>query len=188
MNNELNKQQTNLPDLISLLRYEDERNKKSTNRFKIFYFVFGAVYAFVFILHFLFDEDNAWTDSLSGIFYVLAWITFALLFRKANKEYSQIDYSLPTILMLRKAAQRYKLFQPKLRIAIGAVILINIASSLNKVVIPMTQSAISDIIQFQIIFAIAISVGFIIGVLVWRKRQKPIRDNILALIDELENY
>ncbi|MCU4165668.1 hypothetical protein [Carboxylicivirga caseinilyticus] len=187
MNNKSNKPQIHLNELISKLRSEDEKSIKSTNRFKIFYFVFGAVYALVFIFHFVFDEDNSWTDSLSGFFYVLAWITFALLFRKANKEYRQIDYSLPTILMLRKAAQRYKLFQPKLTIAIGAVLLINIASSLNKVEIPMTHEAISDIIQFQIIFVIAITASFIIGVLVWRKRQKPIRDNALALIDELEN-
>ena len=187
MNNESNTTQPHLNDLIHQLRKEDERNKKSTNRFKIFYFVFGAVYALVFIFHYVFDEDNTWTDSLSGLFYVLAWVTFALLFRKANKEYSQIDYSLPTIEMLRKAAQRYKLFQPRLIIALAAVLLINIASSLNKVVIPMTQDAISDIIQFQIIFAIAISVSFIIGLVVWHKRQKPIRKNALTLIKELEN-
>jgi len=187
MNDELQKSQLNLSELTSRLRKEDNRNINMTKRLKIFYFAFGALYALVFILHYVFDENNAWNDSLSGFFYVLAWIIFAFLFRKANKEYSQIDYSLPTVMMLNKAAKRYRLFQPRIIFAFGAALLIDIASSLNKIEIPLTEEALNDTLTFQVIFFSAILVGTIAGTIIWYKRQKPIRDNALALIKELES-
>nr|WP_321451645.1 hypothetical protein [uncultured Carboxylicivirga sp.] len=185
MNN--NNSNINISDLTFKLKNEDQRNNKIAQRFKILYFTFGILYALVFIFHYIFDEENTWMDSLSGLSYVMAWLSFALLFRKANKDYSHIDYSLPTITMLQKAAKRYKLFQPRQIPAIGAALLVDIASCLNKLVIPLTQESINDILIFQLIFFPALIIGFAAGVLIWYKRHKPIRDNALALIKELES-
>nr|WP_321409723.1 hypothetical protein [uncultured Carboxylicivirga sp.] len=189
MNNQTTNAEVNLNELTSRLKKEDMRNKNLTKRFKIFYFVFGILYALVYIFEYFFNESDPMgsTDIISGTCYVLAWLIFALLFRKANKDYSQVDYSLPTILMLQKAVKRYKLFQPRLIIAIGAALLIDIASSLRKVEMPITKEVINDIVLFQIIFVSAIMIGVVAGIIIWHNRQKPIRDNALALIEELEN-
>ncbi|MCU4175589.1 hypothetical protein [Carboxylicivirga sp. N1Y90] len=188
MTNNIENNHINLESLTTKLDKEDRRNEKITKTLSYVYFGFSALYAFIYILDYILDPSNfSLFTALSGTSFIIAFTFFALLFRYANKEYREVNYALPTIQMLSKAAKRYKLFNIKLPLAIIAALFIDAGIALNHIELPMDEAIINDLIKTQINFFSAIGIGVIAGVIIWHIRQKPIRDNALALIKELEN-
>lgn len=187
----INSKETNsidIKELTARLNKEDRFNEKITKRMSYFYIGFGTLYFLVYVGHAIFDSTNfSLTDSLSGASYIIAFTMFAILFKYSNKEYREVNYALPTIQMLNKAAKRYKLFNIKLPLAIIAALFIDAGMTLNHIELPLNKAVISDIIESQTMFFSAIGIGVIAGITIWYIRQKPIRDNVLTLIKELEN-
>jgi hypothetical protein len=103
----------------------------------------------------------------------------AIFFGNYNKEYKYVDYSLPTIKMLKGAAYRYQLLQLKTLWILGAVILMDVSMTLS----PNKMS----FVEVQISFLAIVAVSFIIGTVIWYFKYKPLRDKVLVLLADLES-
>ncbi|MCY1722970.1 hypothetical protein OU798_21665 [Prolixibacteraceae bacterium Z1-6] len=176
---EQNKQDTvNLNTLTARLKNEDERYARLSKNFQIVYWVLVAIYGLLIGIHIY---ENQSIKEIAGITcFLLAMLIFAIMFRHFNKEYATVDYSQPTLLMLKQAAHRYKPFQLKTIWALVAVLLIDAGLSLN-------ESLGFDLIRLQIVFVAVFGIAFAIGLVFWKIRYKALRDDALLLIRELEN-
>lgn len=175
---------TNIEQLIGGLKHEDARNLRISKIFQGVMAVMTPLYFIFFLIIFL--EEEKLLKSLGFLFFSLGFLVFALIFRKLYKEYKSIDYGVPTIEMLSKAAQRYKFWQRKTRLVLIPAILVSIGVGFS------LQDAIPlpDIRQrFLVIvtgYAITLFIAFMVGYWKWRVRQKPLRDKALALLKEFE--
>lgn len=168
----------NLGQLTSNLKTEDKKYALLSRRFQAVYWILIPIYLLAMVGHIV--EKNPLRDIIGSLCFLLSMLTFALLFRHYYKEYNNVDYSEPTLLMLKKAALRYKPFQLKTLWALVAVLLIDASLTLN-------SSLEFDFYKTQIYFLGAVAIAFSIGLVVWHIRYKPIRDKALQLIDEIIN-
>lgn len=159
------------------LKEQDKHYADINKRAKVIYWVFVPVFLITFIAHII--EKNPLPEIIGSICFLFAMIIFLMVFTNLYKEYKYVDYSLPTIEMLKKAAQRYKPFRLKNLGLILAVIFIDAGLCLN-------ATLDFDYIHVQVVFLGAIIIASITGLLIWRAKYKPIRDAALALIREIE--
>lgn len=185
MTTTINTPNLDLNRLIEGLRREDDRNMHLTNRFKWLMWIFAPLY-FCFFLFLLYEGESV-LKEIGFFFFSASFLFFAILFRNLNNEYKSVDYGIPTTEMLRKAAQRYEIWQTKTAKAMFPAFLAAIGVSLT------SEEMIPNIDDTKIRIALAfgaylllLGVGFGIGYLIWRKRQKPLRDHALLLLTELE--
>lgn len=185
MTTTINTPNLDLNRLIEGLRREDDRNMHLTNRFKWLMWIFAPLY-FCFFLFLLYEGESV-LKEIGFFFFSASFLFFAMVFRNLNNEYKSVDYGIPTTEMLRKAAQRYEIWQTKTAKAMFPAFLAAIGVSLT------SEEMIPNIDDTKIRIALAfgaylllLGVGFGIGYLIWRKRQKPLRDHALLLLTELE--
>lgn len=171
--------------LIVNLKNEDSRNLKLMRNMKWMYFILIFVYSLLMVVNP--DSDLNLHHRISGICYVLAFAYFALIFRKFHKEYSTIDYSLPIFEMLTKAVKRHKMTVSNFLLALPPVLLINIGVSLTEFYRPSSIDPLNRVLIFQAILIPIIVISGYIGYLIWKKRQKPLRDGALQMLKDLEN-
>jgi hypothetical protein len=88
--------------------------------------------------------------------------------------------------MLKEAAKRYKLFQRKTILATLPVLLIDVGMVLITFDPGQPGSLLRTILITQALLIPAMGIGLFIGTRIWRKRQKPLRDAALKMINELE--
>lgn len=179
-NNEINGLDLSL--LTQRLKKEDDKNLRMFRNFRYIFLVMIIFYSLLLIVNP--DSDLSWFDRIAGGCYVLAFIILALLFRKYHREYSTIDYSLPVAEMLEKAATRYSLRKRNSLIIIIPLILIDVGLTLS-----FSQRDIFSpakmILVVQLVYIPVLVIAFLIGVWIWYKRQKPLRDRALKLREEL---
>lgn len=179
-----NKKEINLEQLVDGLKRVDGRNLQLTKSFKWIMLIMVPVY-FIFFLINLIMEDIC-MKSFEFLFFSLAFLCFALLFIRLHKDYKSVDYGVSTVEMLTKAADRYKLWQPKTYMTIVPVILMCIGVSIGmNDIVPFPDQTIRMVIVFAGYFAI-LCISFFVGYLIWRKQQKPLRDKALALLAEMK--
>jgi uncharacterized membrane protein YidH (DUF202 family) len=182
--NQNNTTNFNLDQLVKGLQKEDTRNLKMTSNFTILMWVLAPFYLVLAILGIIID--NPPIEQIGFIFFSLGFLAFGFLFKSLNLDYKSIDYGISTIEMLRNAAKRYKLWQLKTYLIIIPVGLISVAASLTiQKGIPHSDLTMRLLIVFSGYILLNI-VGFFIGYLIWRKRQKPLRDKALPLLAEIE--
>jgi len=174
----------NMDEYIGKLKSEDKRNLVLTRNFVWIMFIMAGVYACLAISITLY-EDNLYRQ-IGFSLYVLAFILFALIFRYLKKEYQRVDYGLPTLCMLKEAAKRYKLFQRKTLLAIAPVLLIDAGMVLLLFSSEREGNMVNSILISQALLIPSMGIGFFIGTRIWRKRQKPLRDAAIEMINELE--
>jgi hypothetical protein len=172
-----NNEKTNLEELVGKLKTEDSRYARISKAFQIVYWVFVPIYSFLAILSFI--EDKNINLLIGGGCFVASFVIFALFFRNYYKEYNYVDYSLPTIQMLKKAAYRYKPFQLKPLWILFALLLMDAGLCFN-------SSLDFSIFHIQITFFGTMSLSVLIGLLVWFLKYKQLRDDALKLIAEME--
>lgn len=174
-----NKQDTvNLNTLTTRLKNEDERYARLSKNFQIVYWVLVVIYMLLIGIH-IYEHEPI--KEIAGITcFLMAMLIFAFMFRHFNKEYGTVDYAQPTLLMLKQAAHRYQPFQLKTIWALVAVLLIDVGLSLN-------ESLGFELLRLQIVFVAVFGIALAIGLLIWSFRYKPLRDDALQLIRELEN-
>ncbi|MDY0279940.1 MAG: hypothetical protein RBR35_05190 [Salinivirgaceae bacterium] len=97
-----------LDQLVGNLRNEDHRYSRISRSFQIVYWSFIPLYTIVTILHY--SETKEFNALIGGACFVASFVIFAIFFGKFHKEYKSVDYSLPTLTMLKAAAYRYKPF------------------------------------------------------------------------------
>ncbi len=174
----------NMDEYIGKLKSEDKRNLVLTRNFIWIMFIMAGVYACLTISIALYGDDLYRQIGFS--LYVLAFILFALIFRYLKKEYQRVDYGLPTLEMLKEAAKRYKLFQRKTLLVIAPVLLIDAGMVLLLFSSERDGNMLNSILISQALLIPSMGIGFFIGTRIWRKRQKPLRDAALEMINELE--
>ena len=168
--------------LTQQLQKEDARNLRVFKNFRYIFLAMIIFYSLLMIVNP--DSDLSWFDRIAGGCYVIAFIILAWLFRKYHREYSTIDYSLPVAEMLEKAATRYSLKKRNSLIIIIPLALIDVGLTLS-----YAHRGIFSPDQWiwggQLVYFSVLAIAFLIGVWIWYKRQKPLRDKALKLLEEL---
>jgi uncharacterized membrane protein YadS len=182
--NHIKQSQNNLETLISSLKTEDARYLKKMNQTQQLLWGVSAVYVILIALKFI--MSTPWYEKLGGFLTLMALVVLALMFRNYYKEYKSIDYGIPTIEMLKKAAIRYS-FQLRGLYIVVPLILEGIGINLLMYDAFTMFDPIPRILIFQFGYFIMLLIAFIVGHTIWRKRQKPLRDHALALLKEIES-
>lgn len=175
-----------LNTLMEKLKSEDARNLQISKKFQWMYWVLIPIYTGFFILNP--DKELGLMSRITGFCYVVSFFIFAFIFRKSVKEYKAIDYALPTLEMMKQAANRYHIWQPRLLWVLLAILFIDAGLSLSAGQHMQDGSFWSNILWIQVAFLPAMGLSFSIGVLIWRMRQKPLRDQARAIIRELNEH
>jgi len=167
----------NLDQLVNKLEKEDDRYAKICRIIQVVYWIFIPFYIYLAIRHY--TESGEIKDLIGGLFYVLGFVIIAIFFGNYHKEYKYVDYSLPTLKMLKNAAYRYQPVQLKSLWILIAVLFMDAGLVL--------ESKIgTSFMEVQVFYLVVISMGATIGAIIWYFKYKPLRDNALRLIDEIE--
>jgi small-conductance mechanosensitive channel len=174
---------TDMDRFITSLQKEDVRYSRFSRNVQWIMWVFAPLYAGMFLLNP--DMDTLWTQRIGGLCYVIAFVMFALILQKFNNEFKSVDYGVSVVEMLTSVAKRYRLLQLKLVVIIAPILLIDAGMVLILWNRFGTKNAIEVILWVQMILIPSLLVGISIGIIIWRKRQKPLRDAALAMLKEL---
>lgn len=173
----------NLEKLVSGLKHEDSRNLRMTTNFMWLMWIMAPAYLVFAIAGFAFDEPSP--AHIGFIFFSLGFLAFGFLFWTLKQNYQSVDYGVSTVEMLREAVKRYKFWQAKTYLTIIPVILICFATSFSiEHLLPYPDQIKRMVIVF-VVYLLVLCVAFFIGYLVWRVRQKPLRDKALAMLEEI---
>ena len=173
-----NNANNNLQQLTQQLKDEDSRYARLSKSFQIVYFVLTSIFSLLIIIHLILKEP---LSELAGpLCFLVAMLSFAFFFRKYYQEYNNVDYAQPTLIMLKGAVYRYQPFQRRTAWLLIPILLIDAGLSLN-------SSLGFDLLILQIVWFGALVLAVCIGLAIWYVRYKPLRDNALQLIKEIEN-
>ncbi|MBN2637533.1 MAG: hypothetical protein JXR65_00435 [Bacteroidales bacterium] len=166
-------------ELIGQLKSEDLKFSNISKRLQYVYVTFIVIYIISVLANVFFDGTQ--DRVLSSICFLIAFIILAFVFRNYAREYRFVDYSLPTLKMLKKAANRYRLFYKAKGIpVIVALLFLNAGLTLQM------MSRMSVWVP-QVVFWSTVLISIIVGLIRWQIKYKPLFDNIRQLISELEN-
>lgn len=178
-----NIQEIDLGQLVTDLKKEDTRYLSMTGSFRWIMWGFAILYLLKFIAGNISDRPDI--DRFGFLFFSFGFLSFALLFKSLHKEYKSVDYGVSTMEMLRKAADRHKFWQTKTYLTIIPVILTAIGFSFtSQRGFPFEDQSMRVLVAFASIMLL-LSCSAIIGYFVWRKRQKPLRDKALSILEDM---
>ena len=167
-----------LEEMVGKLKKEDMKYGRLSKAIFILYVILIPLFILFGILDY--RETKAIGDIIWTLSIISAFSIFAFLFRSLMKEYQYVDYSQPTLKMLEGAVLRYQPIHPKTIWVVPALLLMDVGMYLHN---PIEGTSF---LQFQLFFAGILLFAIAIGVVVWYYRYKPIRDNALMLLKELE--
>ncbi len=177
----------NLDSLITKLR---EKDSFYSILYKKMYYIYG-IFALIFLIFLVLRPygDITFAERVSGFCSFGAMTIFFLLFRNEYATFSKLDYSLPLLDLLKQAKQRYRLGGNKWIYLIIAVILLDLRVTYP---FPADYPAsgifnLSFSLNDQLIYLSVIGASFLIGILVWVFRYKPLVDSIDSMIKDLAN-
>lgn len=169
--------------LLINLKNEDARNLRNMKNLKWMFFIMVIIYTLLMIVNP--DSELQLHHRITGLCYVVSFTFFALLFRRYHKEFSKIDYSLSSAEMFKKAVERHDFTFSKYLLVLPSLLFIDIGITISEY---YRWSSIEPLNRILIVQAILIPIfilsGFI-GYLIWRKRQKTLRDGALQILKEL---
>jgi hypothetical protein len=183
--NYINRSLTDIEIFIMGLKTEDSRNQKRMNQTEQLMWGVSVIYVFIIALKFI--MNTPWFEKLGGILTLVALVAFALIFRNYYKEYKSLDYGIPTIKMLQKAAIRNGLLQSRGLYILAPLILEGIGLNLMMFGNFAGLDPLYRILIFQMSYFFLVAIACLIGHFYWKKHQKPIRDHALALLKEIES-
>ncbi|WP_319502745.1 hypothetical protein [uncultured Draconibacterium sp.] len=169
---------TNLSKLTGKLKKEDRHYATIVKAVQILYWLFIPLFI-VRTIRYYTDSHNI-NNLISGIALILGFLFIALSFRKLYNEYQNVDYALPTLEMLKKAAYRYQPFQKRVLGVIPGLLLMDVGLTFEWI------GEGRSVLDSQVFFLGAILFGVIIGLVIWYFKYKPLRDKILDLVREIE--
>jgi hypothetical protein len=177
-----NQSPIDLETLIRDLKTEDNRNLKLMLNFQGLIWAVAAIYILLSIFNLFLQVP--WYKSLGVFILLLVFIGYGLRSRIYRKKMESIDYGIPTIIMLAKAAHRYrlKIFRGNVIVEITLLLLVDIGICLM-----FYGHPIFTFLFIQGFFVFVFAITFSIGYIIWKKRQKPLRDHALALLKEFES-
>lgn len=167
----------NLSQMVKRLKTADTKYASIVKGVQIIYWIIIPMYLILIGID-IYKKDPI-NEILGSSGMLLGMLIFVFLMRYYSKTYSKVDYSLPTLLMLKQAAYRYQPFQWQAIWALMALVLIDAG-------LVFRDQATLNFWQTQIWFVPVIIVSIIGGLIWWYVRYKPLRDGALALIKEIE--
>lgn len=167
--------------LIGKMKKEDLRNLRLMRSFKWIYLGMAVIYVLMVV-----NPTYDILRRLAGVCYVLAFVLFSLVFRKLHKEYSEVDYSVALVNMLKKAVARYKLNLGRLLLVLPSVLLVDLGIVLSGSY-GVDANSWNDVLIFQVAYFLALTISGFVGYLIWRKRQKPLHDSAKQMLEDLES-
>ena len=177
MNFKRNNDTINLDQLVGKLQKEDNRYANICKGLQIVYWIFIPFFTVSAIRHYMDSGDI--NELISGLFHVIGFVIIAVFFGNYHKEYKYVDYSLPTLKMLKDAAYRYQPVQLKsLWVLLGLLFIYTAEISKSKLD--------NSFMEEQVFLLGGVLLGLFIGLIVWYFKYKPLRDNALRLIAEIE--
>ena len=165
-----------LTQLLSDLKSEDSNYAAKCKRFQYVYWALLPIYVIFTIRHF-FDSGDI-KHVIGGLCFILCFVIFAVCFRKFSKDFSSVDYSLPTTKMLKAAAYRYQPFQLRHIWLLIAILLMDAG-------LVLSSSLGFSFMEVQVALLGAMLVATILGLLYWYVKYKPLRDRVLFLYKEI---
>lgn len=179
--NHINQPASHLEILIRNLKTEDARNLKIMQSMQKIQWVVVVLYILLLIV-FIYLKVS-WYKSFGAFILLLAFIGYGLRSGIYKRKMEPIDYGIPTIEMLKKAAYRYRLqtFRGNVIIEITLILLVDIGICL------MLYGTIFSFLFIQGFFVFVSAVTFLVGYIIWKKRQKPLRDHALTLLKEIQS-
>lgn len=169
---------------LNQIKEEDLRNYRMTRNFKWFLYVMIIFYALLMVVNP--DPELKWNQRISGLCYVMAFALLAELFRRYNKDFREIDYSVTVAEMFEKAARRYQFGMRRMLQVIPSVLLIDAGLSISGYSQLMSFDFLTRVLIVQAFYIPVMLLAGITGYLVWKIRQKPLRDKALEILKELK--
>ena len=173
-----------IENLMDHLKKEDSRTLRMMRNFKRL--LYGMVVFYFLLMIVNPDPELMWHQRTSGLCYVMAFIVLAVLFRKYHKEYQSIDYSLSISEMFKKASDRYDFKVSKILYVLPSLLLIDVGVTISEFYRLVTFDPLNRILIVQAVYIPIILISAFIGYLIWRKKQKPLRDGALQILRELD--
>jgi hypothetical protein len=174
----------NMEALLKDLKHEDARNLRMMKSFKWIFLVMIIIYAGLMVVNP--DPELMLHHRITGMCYVIAFALFYLVFRKYNTEFSNIDYSLPSSEMLARAAKRYELKFRRYLNVLPSLLLIDAGLTISEFYRWSNFGPVQRILLIQAFYIPLILISALVGYLIWRGKQRHLRDQSLALLKELQ--
>jgi hypothetical protein len=173
-----------LDSLIKRVKREDENNKIISRVF-LWVFIFMVIAYLTHYLFFLSSKTNLLTH-IKEFCNIASMIAFAWIFKDGLKDYKNIDYTVPLIDMLKQVVKRYQIRIRSYLTLLIPVLLLDVGITLNFYQDLLPISPINRILLVQAIYIPIMTCAGIAGYFIWKRKQQPLKDNALKLIEELE--
>lgn len=175
----------NLDSLINELKEKDEKARKFFRNFSILMTILVFFYFGLMIINP--DKELTINQRISGIFYVVAFIIGAVMFRNEYKKLSAKDYSRPLLIMLKEQTEKFRFFSIRFFKILLIPVILNIGLSIAPPrYIPMDWPQMKRILFLQVVYWTVIIIAIVISYLVASKKNKPYLDSINTIIKDLE--
>lgn len=184
MNSSVTNGWNNLEALVTRLKKEDSRNLKTTRNFRWLLVIMAVFYTLLMVVNP--DPELMMHHRITGLFYVTALASFAVVYRELYMDYRRVDYSLPSVAMLQEAAMRYRFYSWRYFRILSSLVLLDAGVSISYFHRLITIEPLVRILLVQAFFIPVMAVSVFVGYLIWKKKQKPIRDAALVLLGELQ--
>jgi len=168
----------NLTELISQMKYEDQKSASNFKRMRNVYWITMPLYLILIVKQII--QSNALSEIVINIFIAFSLLLFAIIYTKVYKSYGHIDYSQPTLELLKKAELR---FRP---INIKKLLRNALAFLLIEALLVFASNSTTNFLKGQIYMGSGLILSFLIGFIVWKVKYQRIHANIVTLIKEIE--
>jgi hypothetical protein len=188
-NNSANPENQNSIDLETLIDRMKKRDDHQKKTFRNFYIMMSVFVVFYFLL-LVANPDPYLTvyKRISGIFYVIAFLIGAYLFRLEHRTMTKINYSEPLLDVMKGAVERFRPFKKGFLPFLLVPLFVDLGLTIGGPAHYLPESW-SNTEKFLIVQAVYWGIMFIAGLssyFIWRHRGKPYRDAVKKMIEELD--
>ncbi len=163
--------------LVNKLQTKDNDFKKANKILQIFFFALMLIFTILYVFNP--DSETTLFQRIGGGCYVTAFALLAFHFKKKHSKYNQLNYSVSVKELMMKAEKRYRFPQKNKTDSIIAITLLNVGSCFI-----LTQYVSDDWTMLQIILTVQAiyfasgGVGFLLGLISWKKEIRPLWSTI----------
>ncbi len=171
--------------LVKKLQTKDSDYKKAGIILQIFFFALMLIFTVLYVFNP--DSEMSLLQRIGGGCYVTAFILLAFHFRKKHNKYNQINYSVSVKELMMEAEKRYGFLQKNKLDSIIAIILLNVGSCLILTkYVSDDWSMLHIILAVQAFYLVSGGIGFLIGLISWKKEIRPLWSTIKMQLKAFE--
>jgi uncharacterized membrane protein YesL len=173
----------NMDTFISKLKDEDTLYRRLSGFLRWLYIGLILVYT----LKTIFLSRTNLNVLISDICFIIAAIFFIIILSYYIRVYKKVDYSAPLYQMLKNAAERYRFSVPLIVLICIPLVIMDIGLSFDFMNEPFGSSPLMRILIVQAFYVPLMTGSLYLGFWIWKKKQKPLRDNALKMLKDLES-